>query len=56
MPEPWGSRLGQIDGLNLRDVSQGRGEMKERTVMKTAARAVVIDPDPLWQQAVTAAL
>jgi len=30
--------------------------MRERTVMKTAARAVVIDPDPLWQQAVTAAL
>src|SRR4029077_10801871 len=35
---------------------QGRGEMRERIVMKTAARAVVIDPDPLWQQAVTAAL
>ena len=30
--------------------------MRERTVMKTAARAVVIDPDPLWQQALTAAL
>ena len=30
--------------------------MKERKVSKTAARAVVIDPDPLWQQAVTAAL
>ncbi len=30
--------------------------MRERIVMKTAARAVVIDPDPLWQQAVTAAL
>jgi DNA-binding NarL/FixJ family response regulator len=30
--------------------------MRERILMKTAARAVVIDPDPLWQQAVTAAL
>ena len=30
--------------------------MREVTVMKTAARAVVIDPDPLWQQALTAAL
>ena len=30
--------------------------MRERIVRKTAARAVVIDPDPLWQQAVTAAL
>lgn len=30
--------------------------MRERTVMKPAARAVVIDPDPLWQQALTAAL
>ncbi len=25
-------------------------------VRETMARAVVIDPDPLWQQAVTAAL
>jgi DNA-binding NarL/FixJ family response regulator len=30
--------------------------MREGSVRKTAARAVVIDPDPLWQQAVTAAL
>lgn len=30
--------------------------MNERQVIKTAARAVVIDPDPLWQQAVSAAL
>jgi DNA-binding NarL/FixJ family response regulator len=30
--------------------------MHERKVTSTAARAVVIDPDPLWQQAVTAAL
>lgn len=30
--------------------------MRERTVMRPAARAVVIDPDPLWQQALTAAL
>ncbi len=30
--------------------------MRERNGITTAARAVVIDPDPLWQQAVTAAL
>jgi DNA-binding NarL/FixJ family response regulator len=30
--------------------------MNERKVTTTAARAVVIDPDPLWQQAVSAAL
>ena len=30
--------------------------MRERTTRQAAARAVVIDPDPLWQQAVTAAL
>jgi DNA-binding NarL/FixJ family response regulator len=30
--------------------------MKEQKSRQAAARAVVIDPDPLWQQAVTAAL
>ncbi|HEX6762041.1 MAG TPA: response regulator transcription factor [Gaiellaceae bacterium] len=30
--------------------------MRERSVTRPAARAVVIDPDPLWQQALTAAL
>jgi DNA-binding NarL/FixJ family response regulator len=30
--------------------------MNERKVTTTAARAVVIDPDPLWKQAVSAAL
>ena len=30
--------------------------MREQKVSQAAARAVVIDPDPLWQQAVTAAL
>jgi DNA-binding NarL/FixJ family response regulator len=30
--------------------------MREQKLSQAAARAVVIDPDPLWQQAVTAAL